>query len=607
VREHKPITNLSLFTLLLVLLPSVGLADTSVKATIDRTNVPVGEEILLKITVQSDEETVDSPRFEELTAFDIISSGSSKNLQWINGQTSVSFTYQYRLRARDEGEFTIGPATVRAGGKEYRTRAFKVRVTPARTQPPSQQQQQQQPPPNVSEPVTPPSNRHIFITADLDRDTAYINQPVTYTFRFYKAERLLSSPSYERPSFPGFWVEELPPQRHFNRVINGVNYEVTEVRYALFPTDAGPKRIAPSRLKATIASRSKGRRNPFSIFGDDIFGRFDRGEAVNLTTKPISLTVLPLPADGKPDDFSGLVGKFSLDIHADQLTASVGDPLTVTLTVQGRGNIKSAPMPSFDTIPGLRTFAAGSSEEVSTANYQISGRKTFDQVFVPQRPGKYQLPEFKLSYFDPEARRYKTLTTERLEITATGAAADFTIPSLRLNPDEISDLAADVRMIRTEGTNLRHYSAPGMLGWPFWVGHALPFLALITFLGWRHRALRIAADPVGQKRRLAFRSALSRLQVEAGTTDDGQSLEGVAAALLQYYGDRFNRPAHGVLRQDMKHDFLSDGVAENEIGEYLALLDECDRGRYARSASHPVADVAARARDILTRLEATPK
>jgi hypothetical protein len=585
----------------------VAHAATDISASVDRTNAAVGDQISLTIQVDSDEDSVTEPRFPDMSDFDIFSSGRTQSIQWVNGKMSVSVSYNYLMSARDEGTFTIPSATIRAGNQDYKTQSFKITVTPARTR--RQQPAQKQSDPRGNRPNARPSaDRRIFITAELDRDTAYINQPVTYVFRFYQGERLLSSPEYQRTSFPGFWVEDLPPQRKYSKVIDNVRYEVTEIRYALFPTDAGPKRIAGTRLKATVRSnRKKTRSDPFSIFGDDLFGRFDRGEAVNLATDPVTLTVLPLPAKDKPEDFSGLVGNFTLDIDAEQRTIVVGDPLTVKVTLEGVGNLKSAPMPAFDTVPDLRTFSAGSTENISTAGYKVSGSKTFDQVFVPQRPGRYRLPSFSISYFDPNARRYRVLRTYSLEITATGAAADFTIPSLRLDPDEVSDLAADVRMIRTDSDNLRKFSNPGLLGWPFWAGHAVPFLALVTFLGWRKRALKIAADPVGQKRRLAFKAALEQLPAAAGGKADGSSLESIASALLRYYGDRFNRPAHGVLRQDIRDDLIRAGIAEAHINDYLKLLDECDRGRYGRASAQSIDDVGSRAHEILANLEGLTK
>lgn len=579
----------------------VALADTQIEAIVDRKIVSVGDPIRLEITVSSDEGDIETPTFADMRPFEIFSSGRTQSISWINGKMSSSITFEYGLRAITEGEHRLGPATVKIGNESYETDPIVIKVNPSRTRQPGQQSQPQATDDDVIRGAD--SDHRIFITAKLDRDTAYVNQAVTYTFRFYQGERLLQNPEYTKPNFPGFWVEDLPPQRKFSQVIDGVRYQVTEIRYALFATDAGRKQISPARLKAKVSAGRSHRKRGFSPFDDDFLSIFDRGEILQLATDPVTLSVLPFPEEGKPDDFAGLVGSFRLTADLDSTSVTVGDPLTVRVTISGEGNIESAPMPSFDTLSDLRTFAAGSQQEVSTEGYKISGTKTYEQVFVPQRPGKYQLPSFSLTYFEPGSGRYRTLHTDTLEFTAVGAAADFTIPSLRLNPDELSDLASDVRFIKTEADDLSTHRGIGLLGWSFWVGHALPLLGLGVFLGWRRRTLKAAADPIGRRRRGAYAHAVNTLKL-ADSNGQTLTMDQIASVLADYFSDRFNRPAHGARRQDIRDAFLADGADEAAVNDYLALLDECDRSKYGRAAdTETVADAAQRARETLSRME----
>ncbi|GAB4318630.1 MAG: hypothetical protein Kow0074_07930 [Candidatus Zixiibacteriota bacterium] len=576
-------------------------AETVVEARVDRNNVSVGDAFRLEITVSSDGGDIADPAFPDMRPFEIFSSGRTQNISWVNGVMTSSITFEYGLRARTEGEHTIGPVVVKIGNERYETDPIVIKVAPSRIRRPGDQ-----PEPEVSDDERPQSSdtgHRIFITAEVDRDTVYVNQAVTYTFRFYQGERLLQNPEYTKPNFPGFWVEDLPPQRKYSKVIDGVRYEVTEIRYALFATDAGRKQISPAQLKAKVRAGRSTRRRPFSPFDDDFLGIFDRGKILELSTDPVNVTVLPFPEQGQPEDFSGLVGSFTLTAALDTTTVTVGDPLTVRLTISGEGNIESAPMPSFDTLADLRTFSAGSQQKVSTEGYKISGTKTYEQVFVPQRPGTYRLPSFSLTYFEPGSGRYKTLHTDTLEFTAVGAAADFTIPSLRLNPDELSDLASDVRFIKTEADGLSTRRNVGLGGWPFWIGHALPLLGLGVFLGWRRRTMKLAADPVGRRRRGAFANAVAKLK-QAELNGQNATMDDVASALGDYFSDRFNRPAHGARRHDMREAFANEGVDETAVCDYLSLLDECDRSKYARIGNDgAVADAARRAREVLARLE----
>lgn len=591
-----------LLTALAAVVPGpTALAETVIEATVDRNNVSVGDAFRLEITVSSDEGDITNPTFPDMRPFEIFSSGRTQNIRWINGKLSSSITFDYGLRALTEGEHTIGPAVVKIGNERYETDPIVIKVAPSRTRQPGDRTE-----PEVSDDErqqSSDSDHRIFIAAEVDRDTVYVNQAVTYTFRFYQGERLLQNPEYTKPNFPGFWVEDLPPQRKYSKVIDGVRYEVTEIRYALFATDAGRKQIGPAQLKAKVSAGRSNQRRPFSPFDDDFLGIFDRGKILQLSTDPVNVIVRPFPEQGQPPEFSGLVGSFTLTADLDSTSVTVGDPLTVRLTIAGEGNIESAPMPSFDTLADLRTFSAGSQQQVSTEGYKISGSKTYEQVFVPQRPGTYRLPSFSLTYFEPGSGRYKTLYTDTLEFTAVGAAADFTIPSLRLNPDELSDLASDVRFIKTEADGLSTRGHVGLLGWPFWVGHALPLLGLGVFLGWRRRTLKLAADPVGRRRRAAYANAVAKLN-EAESDGQNATMDDIASALNEYFTDRFNRPAHGARRQDIRAAFADEGVNEVAVRDYLTVLDECDRSKYARVGHDgAVAGAAQRAREILGRLE----
>ncbi len=582
----------------LPLVASPTSAEPRITMTADPKKITMYDNVTLEITIEGEDRNIPQPQLPPLTDFQVFSSGRSQNIRMVNGRVSASVTYKYVLAPRQTGRFVIGPATVTIGGKLYSsgTEAIVVSDSP----PPAASQQQQS-----RDPAATRGNRdrRIFITGSLDKDTAYVNEPVTFIFRFYTAERLLSNPEYQRPPFTGFWVEDLPPQRKYSTTIDGVTYDVTEIRTALFPAEAGVKTIPAAEVNATVRSgrrRPNQRQNPFNLFDDSFF---DRGESLKLTSDPLTLVVLPTPAtDIKPSP-SGLVGLFEIRANTDTRQVNVGDPVTVSVTVTGEGNVKSIPVPYRDTLPNFRMFSGGTSENITTADYKIRGSKTFDEVFVPQRAGTYSLPSFALTYFDPKKRAYETARTAPIEITVTGGAADFTIPSLKLEPDELSDLASDVRFLKTDGADLRRVANPGMFGLAFWVGHVVPLLALIGFFTWRRNILREAADPVGRRRRLARQSAIARLRGSTGQANEVRYSD-LADALMRFYDDRFNKSAQGQTRSEIRATLLANGIPEPTTRTYIELLDLCDRGRYAPGGQDVVsADTIAKAEAIITAIE----
>ncbi|MEW5700844.1 MAG: BatD family protein [Candidatus Zixiibacteriota bacterium] len=598
--------TITLACVLLAFSLAAAFADTTFRLKVEPKKIMLSENATLQLTLESDSRSLPQPQLPPLPDFQVFSSGRNQSMQVTNGRVRSSIIYSYVLSPRHAGRFTVGPARVTVDGVEYTTQAETVVVNEA---PPASPAPVPAPPEHPRNEVSAAreAKRKVFITAALDKDTAYVNEPVTYIFRFYKGEPLLSSPEYSRPAFANFWFQDLPPQRQYTTVVDGVPYEVTEIRTALFPTDAGEKTIGPSEVKATVIGRRRAApRDPFSLFDNDYFGAFNRGEELKLTTTSLRLFVRPLPESGKPREASGLVGRFAVEARADVHSVNVGDPITVKVTVSGEGNIKSIPEPHFDSLPNFRIFSGGTSEDISTTDYRVSGRKTFEEVFVPQRPGSYRLPPFAVTYFDVARRSYQTVRSDSIPVTVTGAAADFTIPSLRLGADQLSDLAADVRFLKTEGGHFRQRSDPGLFGGAFWIGHILPLAGLTLLLGWRRRLLREAADPVGRRRRLAYRLAMARMQERASSDKPsaGLSAETIAEALLQYYSDRYNCAAQGLRRDEMRGQLLDDGLPEGTVNEYLDILQSCDQQRYAPGQDHRAsADLPARAARVLVSLE----
>ena len=59
-----------------------------------------------------------------------------------------------------------------------------------------------------------------------------------------------------------------------------------------------------------------------------------------VSSQPLKLTVLPLPEEGKPSGFYGLVGQYTISASATPTKVNVGDPITLTVKVGGGKYLK---------------------------------------------------------------------------------------------------------------------------------------------------------------------------------------------------------------------------------------------------------------------------
>ena len=121
---------------------------------------------------------------------------------------------------------------------------------------------------------------------------------------------------------------------------------------------------------------------------------------------PLALTVRPLPAERRPDDFSGAVGRFSLQAVAEPSEVAVGDLITVRLTVTGDGALDTAAPPRVADTAGFRVYPL----RPDPASDPLPQRRTYTQTLVPLTPAATPAPAYRWSSFDPVTDTYRILT-----------------------------------------------------------------------------------------------------------------------------------------------------------------------------------------------------
>jgi len=157
--------------------------------------------------------------------------------------------------------------------------------------------------------------------------------------------------------------------------------------------------------------------------GTSAFSVFSRPnlEQFSISSKPATLVVKPLPLPA-PADFTGAVGQFTLDSKVVPATATVGEPITWTLTLAGTGNWPDlGGLPSRSVSRDFR-IVQPQAKRTNKDNALFEASLAEDIVLVPTKPGPYTLGPVTLSYFDPKTGTYQTLKTEPVTITITGAA-----------------------------------------------------------------------------------------------------------------------------------------------------------------------------------------
>ncbi|MBI5655836.1 MAG: BatD family protein, partial [Geobacter sp.] len=188
------------------------------------------------------------------------------------------------------------------------------------------------------------------LSLDLASERAYAGEAVPLRVRLRNPGRTIRNVGYPRIETHG--LPAIATLAAAPRQGEGESAQVFVFSGTVTPDKAGTFLIGPARLECEVMEAAQG--------SSAFFGGVEP-RTVSLASEPVSLTVLPLPAAGRPDTFSGAVGSFTLNIVARPDSAAIGDPLTITAVIGGMGNLTSAACPSLAGA-GFRSYPVRASQ-----------------------------------------------------------------------------------------------------------------------------------------------------------------------------------------------------------------------------------------------------
>ncbi len=589
-------TKIHLSVLLLISVVSVvQAANLSIEASLDRTVIGRNEQAVLQVQVSGDTVSIPEPKIPALSNFTITGSGRSQSISVVNGHMSGSITFNYMLTPNAVGSFTIPPIVVEDSGKTWQTQPIGIKVTAGNA--PAAGGQQQQYSNNhrrTQNAQQSTQNKEIFVEANVDKKSCFVNEQLTYTFRFYYRARLTSNPAFQKPSFEGFWMEEFKPTNG-QTTVNGTSYAVSELKVLLFPTKAGLITIDPALIQVQAMSLNG---DPFS---DDFFANAFGGKTVTLKTLPITINVHALPTDGKPADFNGAVGDYTVSAVTDKNKTKVNDAITLSFTVSGEGNIKTIPEPVLPNWQDIKKYDTTANADYSVTSGSARGSKVFKSVLSPLSPGKKIIPALSFTFFDPKTKAYRTASTKPITLdvapgnTTTASSAQSTLPAGQnaapssLGMPSVTLVNRDIRFLKTlnkwqEGTG------PLVLNNLYLALAALPLPFGILTLGyylWQRKlrgdvafARSLSASGVAKK-------YLKSAAVELKNKDVQQFYAALSRSVTEYIAHKLNVSPEGATVAALSEAMAGRNIPEELRVSMAKLLEECDLVRFAPTQTTP--------------------
>ena len=403
-----------------------GLQAQEATAGLSSPSTSVGQPVELVVTVR-DARSADVPQKIDVAGLRIELFGRATRFEMNNFKVTSSLTYTYSVVPLNAGEFTIPPIEVQVDKKTLKTNAARLSVMAGA----APQQSQSAPLPNAPLPradVPPPAGQVTPYFGDLllSKKKAYVGEVVPAELRYYFNSRI-SGEVGDRPNFggEGFTAQKLSHVPKREQIVNGENYVVFGFQTGITPVKSGALEIPASSLEARLqvpGSPPPGFADIFQQFGGALPpGMFTSTRDVSIQTKPVTLEVVPVPKEGKPENFSGAIGKFKMEASVSPKKAAPGDPVTIKVLVTGQGNFDAMGAPELTEDEGWRSYPPTDKFEPADAIH-FTGTKAFEFVLIAKKD-RAQTPGLKFTYLDPATGKYESLIQAPFDVEAKAGEA----------------------------------------------------------------------------------------------------------------------------------------------------------------------------------------
>lgn len=556
--------------------------DISFKASAPQV-MRTGEQFQLEYTINANVDEFTPPNFDEFRFLGGPSQGSSTSISMVNGKTTrvSTYTFSYYLQApAAAGTYTLQPALAKFKKKEVNSNSLTIEVVGSTQSSSSSSATNQQPASSASN----SSGNNLYIRLEVDKRSAYVGEQITAWIKLYTQVNVVNIDQFNPPNYIGFYQQEIeiPPLRSLEREKVGDDIYHTGVlkKVILYPQRSGEITIDPFDL--TVVVQKQTRRRSQSIFDQMMGPQYDQSK-INLKSKPVKLTIKPLPPN-QPADFNGAVGKFQISASTNETEVTTNDAVTIKVNISGRGNVRLMEDVKTKFPPTFDVFEPTKKVRIDESNQGRSGVVSYEYTAIPRHAGNFKISPFTMSYFDPSAKSYKTIQTRDFDIfVAKGTGDSASVMVSNLSKSDVELLGSDIRYIETS-TVLRakaFYLFGSRWSYIIYFGSLLIF---VTILVVRREQMRRSANAVKYRNRKAGKTASKRLKAAHKILHSEKKelfFEELGRAMWGFLSDKLNIPLSELSKERVLNEFEKQKIEKETVDKFFEIADTCEFARFA--------------------------
>lgn len=543
-----------------ILLPILALSQVKLDVKMEKTNLKLGEVTQVSYVFNAEGRNFIPPSF---AGFNKGGSYVSSNEIDNYGEVYVQQIYTFVIQAAKAGKITISPANIRYEGKIYTSKPVVVSVSKEKAS--DAIQRNQNPVVTTSKPNTTSksvvgANNLLFVDVEMNKTSAYVNEPVEVYYRIYLAPNLEAELNKKiATKFNNFWSQTEDIQGGWERsVVNNRVFKSKIFKKAiLYPQKTGKLEITPITLDLNIQYPT----GNFDFFGEPEYS-VARREIVS-NTKYIQVN--PLPEKGKPENFTGAVGKFEFDVTVQNNELKSGESLQLDVIVSGTGNLKLFEIPKPNLPANFEIFEPKHQEFINENMNGISGKIMDSYTVIPQEKGNFKLKPQQFSFFDVQSKTYKTISSDAIDLTVLQGENQANVTSV---PKEKSS----VTVKKDEAKSGFEFTFTHFIGTV-----ALAGMMLLFFTLKRHKKPIEEEDVITEK---PVKKEFSVTDIQDFISNKElfyQKMELKIAEFLQY---KFSLEKAELNKENIIQKFQEKGISDADTNAFIALLQNCEKARY---------------------------
>ena len=427
------------------------------------------------------------------------------------------------------------------------------------------------------------------MVANISNTNPYLNEAITVQYRLYVSDQVNITRGWreiDSPKYRDFWSQNIDNRGNFKAyrgTYKGRDYQYVIVKTTvLYPQKTGELNIEALVLDVPVDVETNKR---------DIFGR----RYVDRVNKTISagnrtINVKPLPEQGKPIGFNGAVGNFDFSVNADRTTMDANESMQLEVKVSGSGNLKLFDLPGIKIPSTLEQFEPERSDNVRTAADGMKGSIAERYTIVPQYKGDYPIRPVSFSYFDPEAKVYKTINSNEIVLKVlNGPVTEATTDEATSNSNkkQVTVLTDDqFKYIKLQPDLEQQEQRSFFNSTLFYVLLGAPFLLVPVFIIAGARRKKRANDVEGNRIRKADRLAKKYLsEAKKNLGDKSAFYESLERALHNYLKGKLH-----IETSEFSKDRIASLLSERQVNAemvdgFVGLLKSCEFARYAPASN----------------------